>query len=127
MNARRLAFPALFGITVIAFIIGLASRALEPFGDALLAPGYVLPEWYWGAVHDPLQLLLAVSLNVAFYAAIAQLAAIENYSIRTRRLALASSTRLMFWKSATHRSQPRSASANVVVMPSTRIPAARPA
>ena len=28
----------------------------------------MLPKAYWGGVHDPLQLALAVGLNIAFYA-----------------------------------------------------------
>src|ERR1700680_4851495 len=36
-----------------------------------LAPGYWLPDAYWGGVPDPLQILLAISLNVSFYALVA--------------------------------------------------------
>ncbi len=36
-------------------------------GEVLLEPGYWLPEAYWGGIHDPIQLLLVVMLNLCFY------------------------------------------------------------
>src|SRR5215467_14263615 len=56
------------GITVVVVIVGLVVPASAPIADAVLAPGYHFPEAYWGGVHDPLQLLLALGLNVIFYA-----------------------------------------------------------
>lgn len=35
--------------------------------EVALTPGFWLPEAYWGAVHDPLQFLIAGVLNVIFY------------------------------------------------------------
>lgn len=42
-------------VTVSAFLIGFSSRSLQRVGDMPLAPGYWIPEAYWGGVHDPLQ------------------------------------------------------------------------
>jgi len=73
MLLRKLLGSVAFGVgvTVLALIIGSASRGLRPLGDLMLAPGYWLPEAYWGGVHDPMQILIAISLNVSFYALVA--------------------------------------------------------
>jgi len=55
----------------LAFVVFLFITTFVPvvghLGELMLGPGYVLPEYYWGAVHDPLQLLLALMLNIGFY------------------------------------------------------------
>jgi hypothetical protein len=40
---------------------------LGQVSETLLEPGYALPRAYWGTVHDALQLLLVVFLNLLFY------------------------------------------------------------
>lgn len=67
---QRLSLSVILGflVTVSAFLIGFSSRSLQRVGDMLLAPGYWIPEAYWGGAHDPLQLALAVSLNIIVYA-----------------------------------------------------------
>jgi hypothetical protein len=64
-------------LTLLAFPIGMAASSgvlpgsFETLADAMLFPGSALPLLYWGGVHDPLQLALALLLNVAFYAVLA--------------------------------------------------------
>jgi hypothetical protein len=67
---RQLRVAGAFGlsITVVAIIVGFVIPASGPLVDGILAPGYFLPVAYWGGVHDPLQLLLAIALNVFAYA-----------------------------------------------------------
>lgn len=69
----RKAFAALgFGLGFVVFLFALmVVPKIGGISEALLTPGYSLPEAYWGGVHDPLQLLAAFILNVAFYAVIA--------------------------------------------------------
>jgi hypothetical protein len=76
MAQRKLLLALLFGlgVTAIAFVVGFMFQSLRPISDAVLAPGYALPEAYWGGVHDPLQILLAVTLNITAYGAVALLA-----------------------------------------------------
>jgi hypothetical protein len=52
-------------VTVLAFPLALV---FPRFADVILEPGYYLPNAYWGAVHDPLQLLLALVLDIGFWA-----------------------------------------------------------
>jgi hypothetical protein len=61
-------------VTMAAFGLELTWGLSRRVGDALVAPGYIFPKWYWGGVGDPLQLLLVIGLNVAFYTAVAYVA-----------------------------------------------------
>ena len=66
----RAALGAAVALTAVA-VIGLVaaeehSTAAWLF-DAALTPGFAMPEAYWGSAHDPLQFLIALTLNVAFY------------------------------------------------------------
>ena len=67
MKGFRWLASLLFGVvvTVMAFPVYLVFSRVA---DAMLNPGYYFPESYWGGVHDPLQLLLALFLNVCFFA-----------------------------------------------------------
>jgi amino acid transporter len=71
---RAIAFGV--SVTVVLFTLGILSvtqvmpTAVGTITEALLKPGAWLPEWYWGALHDPLQFLIAVVLDFAFYTAI---------------------------------------------------------
>lgn len=69
MRAVLAGFGCGFGFVVLLFIV-MTVPGIGHLGELLLAPGYALPEVYWGAVHDPLQLMLAFLLNVLFYAAV---------------------------------------------------------
>jgi hypothetical protein len=64
------ALAAAFALTAVALIglVGVEEGTVAEwlFGVAM-TPGFALPEAYWGAVHDPLQFLIAAALNVAFY------------------------------------------------------------
>lgn len=66
VNAMFFGMVVTFGVTVI----GLAVPTSRPLLEWLIKPGYVLPKWYWGGVHDPLQVLLVICLNVALYAVV---------------------------------------------------------
>jgi hypothetical protein len=56
------------GVTAAALTLGFLVPPLRGVADMLLEPGAFLPEWYWGGLHDPLQILAALALNVIFYA-----------------------------------------------------------
>lgn len=56
---------------VIALFVGLFIPVTRTVADWLLTPGYALPVAYWGAAHDPLQILAAILLNIAFYSFLA--------------------------------------------------------
>jgi hypothetical protein len=56
-------------IFVIAVFVAMFIPGLQAVSEWLLGPGYALPEAYWGAVHDVLQLFLVVFLDVLFYTA----------------------------------------------------------
>jgi len=76
-----LAVFSIFGL----FVIGIAVPFAGPIVEMALAPGYILPEAYWGAAHDPLQLLVANLLNIAIYAVIfAVLAHLRGWISRRR-------------------------------------------
>jgi hypothetical protein len=66
MRTILVAFACAFGLVVALFMVMMVP-GIGRIGELLLGPGYTLPEAYWGAVHDPLQLLLAFLLNVLFY------------------------------------------------------------
>jgi hypothetical protein len=72
-------------VIVGLFLLGVSFPPLRPFVNQSLSPGYLLPEMYWGGVHDPLQFLLANVLNVLIYAL--AIAAIRRVSraVRVRR------------------------------------------
>jgi hypothetical protein len=69
---RTLGWALLAALTLTAVaVIGAVSAEDETVAawliDVALAPGFALPSAYWGAVHDPLQFLIAAVLNVVFY------------------------------------------------------------
>ncbi len=55
------------GWTVFVLFAGLPCPPLTSIAEAMLAPGFWLPNWYWGGVGDPLQLVLALALDVGVY------------------------------------------------------------
>lgn len=55
---------------ILLFSVSIASPPFAPLADGALTPGYLLPEAYWGGVHDPLQTLVANTINVIFYSAV---------------------------------------------------------
>ena len=55
-------------VTAAALTLGLLVPPSQAIADVLLEPGAFLPERYWGGLHDPLQILPALVLNVIFYA-----------------------------------------------------------
>ncbi len=55
-------------VVVLALFVGMTVPLVGRIAEWLLAPGYALPEAYWGAAHDPIQILAAFLLNVVFYA-----------------------------------------------------------
>jgi hypothetical protein len=55
----------MFGIVVTVFAFAI-SAVFPRLSDAMLRPAYYFSVWYWGGVHDPLQLLLALFMNVVF-------------------------------------------------------------
>jgi hypothetical protein len=67
MRTVLVAFGCGFGFVLFLFTV-MMLPGIGRLGELLLGPGYALPEAYWGAVHDPLQLLLTFVLNVLFYA-----------------------------------------------------------
>ena len=69
VRKRKLMTSVLFGIGVTFFGFPLAI-GFPRLANVLLEPGYYLPNSYWGAVHDPLQLLSALVLNVVFWSVI---------------------------------------------------------
>ncbi len=66
MRSVLVAFGCGVGSVLLLFAVMLVP-SIGRLGELLLGPGYAWPEAYWGAVHDPLQLLLAFVLNVLFY------------------------------------------------------------
>jgi hypothetical protein len=62
-----------FSVVVMLFLVMMAP-GVGPAAEWLLDPGYALPEAYWGATHDPIQVLTAFFLNVIFYAVVLTLA-----------------------------------------------------
>ena len=73
MRPFTAAFVAAVALTVLAFVgvVAVDERTLGGrFFDAALAPGFAWPTAYWGSAHDPLQFLIALLLNVAFYTAV---------------------------------------------------------
>jgi hypothetical protein len=68
---------ALFGpaigvlVTVVAFVLLFVGQPWQGIGEALLRPGTFLPQSYWGGFHDVGPILLALLLNVMFYAVVA--------------------------------------------------------
>ena len=66
MRSVLVAFGCGLGFVLLLFAFMLVP-SVGRLGELLLGPGYAWPEAYWGAVHDPLQLLLAFVLNVLFY------------------------------------------------------------
>lgn len=66
MRTVLYAFGCGFGFVLLLFAVMMVPR-IGRLGELLLGPGYALPEAYWGAVHDPLQLLVALVLNGLFY------------------------------------------------------------
>ena len=69
---------ALRSVVCALILVVLAFVALDYQGwsaaEWLLTPGYILPERYWGGVHDPLQILVVLVLNVVFYSAVLSIA-----------------------------------------------------
>ena len=58
-------------VTCGAVLLGLLFKPLIRTADGVLAPGALLPEWYWGGLHDPFVLLVGLLLNIAFYSVVA--------------------------------------------------------
>ncbi|MBI3941320.1 MAG: hypothetical protein HY315_10850 [Acidobacteria bacterium] len=57
------------GLVIVAFVLMFVPVAGR-IGEIALEPGYYLPEAYWDGIHDPLQLLLVLLLNIVFYVAL---------------------------------------------------------
>lgn len=74
------------GFTLVVFLfIAMAVPEIRGVSEALLTPGYYLPVAYWGAVHDPLQLLSAFTLNVVFYAMVSAILLFVWQRLKQRR------------------------------------------
>ena len=58
-------------VVVLALFVGTVVPVVGKIAERFLGPGYALPEAYWGAAHDPFQILAAFVLNVVFYSLVA--------------------------------------------------------
>jgi hypothetical protein len=54
-------------LVVLGGFLALVWPGTGRFGEMILWPGAVLPISYWGALHDPVQFLVAGFLNMIFY------------------------------------------------------------
>lgn len=55
------------GLILVLIALGMVFEDLRPAVDFALSPGYVIPEAYWGGIHDPMQILAANILNLIVY------------------------------------------------------------
>ena len=68
---KRVLLSLLLGFAIVLILfVGMITPGVSRIAERLLGPGYAIPEAYWGAAHDPLQVLAAFLLNVIFYAAL---------------------------------------------------------
>jgi hypothetical protein len=57
-----------YGLAVVLILfMAMMLPGIGRIAESLLTPGYLIPEAYWGAAHDPVQILMAFLLNVVFY------------------------------------------------------------
>jgi hypothetical protein len=69
---KMISFRIAVGIVISTTVIGVLFPGLSGLMDIVLWPGWIVPELYWGGIHDPLQFLLVFAINVLFYALVSE-------------------------------------------------------
>jgi hypothetical protein len=83
--ARAFLRGSFVGFLLVALLfIALLLPGISYLAELLLEPGYVLPRLYWGAAHDPIQLI-----SVAFINCVSTESALPSCSGSTERQTLA--------------------------------------
>jgi len=71
--------------TIAFLLLGATLRVATKFFEILLWPGFATGIYTYGGMHGGEPVVLSLVVNIAFYAALALLAALVKHTIRSRK------------------------------------------